>query len=52
VAVAWLLAQPGVTAPIVGASRPDQLDDTVGALEVELTSEHLDRLAQVSQPFV
>jgi aryl-alcohol dehydrogenase-like predicted oxidoreductase len=52
VAVAWLLAQPGVTAPIVGASRPEQLDDTVGALEVELTSEHLDRLAQVSQPFV
>jgi aryl-alcohol dehydrogenase-like predicted oxidoreductase len=52
VAVAWLLAQPGVTAPIVGASRPEQLDDTVGALDVRLASEHLDRLAQVSQPFV
>src|SRR5262249_36982819 len=52
VAIAWLLAQPGVTAPIVGASRPEQLDDSVRAFEVELTSEHLDRLAQVSQPFV
>jgi aryl-alcohol dehydrogenase (NADP+) len=52
VALAWLLAQPDVTAPIVGASRPEQLDDSVGALDVDLTSEHLDRLAQVSQPFV
>jgi aryl-alcohol dehydrogenase-like predicted oxidoreductase len=52
VAVAWLLAQPGVTSPIVGASRPEQLDDTVGALEMNLSSEHLDRLALVSQPFV
>jgi aryl-alcohol dehydrogenase-like predicted oxidoreductase len=52
VAIAWLLAQPGLTAPIVGASRPEQLDDTVGALEVKLSSEHLDRLAQVSQPFL
>ncbi len=52
VALAWLLAQPGVTAPIVGASRPEQLDDSVGALDVQLAKEHLDRLAQVSQPFV
>jgi 1-deoxyxylulose-5-phosphate synthase len=52
VALAWLLAQPGVTAPIVGASRPEQLDDSVRALEVELASEHLDRLNEVSQPFI
>lgn len=52
VALAWLLAQPEVTAPIVGASRPDQLDDSVRALDVQLGAEHLDRLAQVSQPFV
>jgi len=51
VALAWLLAQPGVTAPIVGASRPEQLDDSVGALEVRLTEQQLDRLAGVSQPF-
>ncbi|TMC09804.1 MAG: aldo/keto reductase [Chloroflexi bacterium] len=52
VALAWLLAQPDVTAPIVGASRPEQLDDSVRALEVQLSSEQLDRLAEVSQPFV
>ena len=51
-ALAWLLAQDGVTAPIVGASRPEQLDDSVRALDVRLASEHLDRLARVSQPFV
>lgn len=52
VALAWLLAQPDVTSPIVGASRPEQLDDSVRALEVQLSKEHLDRLAEVSQPFV
>jgi aryl-alcohol dehydrogenase-like predicted oxidoreductase len=31
VAVAWVLAQPGVSAAIVGASRPEQLDDTLAA---------------------
>ncbi|MDQ6774511.1 MAG: aldo/keto reductase [Candidatus Dormibacteraeota bacterium] len=51
VSLAWLLAQPAVTAPIVGASRPEQLRDSVGALEVRLEKEHLDRLERVSQPF-
>jgi aryl-alcohol dehydrogenase (NADP+) len=35
-AVAWCLAQPAVTAPIVGASRPDQLADAVAAVESPL----------------
>jgi aryl-alcohol dehydrogenase-like predicted oxidoreductase len=52
VALAWLLAQDGVTAPIVGASRPEQLDDSAGAIGFELSAEQLDRLAQVSQPFL
>ena len=52
VAVAWLLAQPDVTSPIVGASHPEQLDDSLRALEVRLSREHLDRLGEVSQPFV
>jgi aryl-alcohol dehydrogenase (NADP+) len=52
VALAWLLAQPGVTAPIVGASRPEQLEDSVGALEVRLEQQQLDRLGEVSQPFL
>jgi len=52
VALAWLLGQRDVTSPIVGASRPEHLDDSVRALEVRLAKEHLDRLAEVSQPFV
>src|SRR5712691_6612671 len=39
IALAWLLAQPGVTAPIVGASKLPHLDDHVGALSVRLTPE-------------
>ncbi|MBM3770518.1 MAG: aldo/keto reductase [Acidimicrobiia bacterium] len=39
VALAWLLSRPGMTAPIVGASKPGHLDDAVGALSVQLSSE-------------
>ncbi len=36
IALAWLLAQPGVTAPIVGASKLSQLDEAVAALDLAL----------------
>jgi aryl-alcohol dehydrogenase-like predicted oxidoreductase len=36
VAVAWVLAQPGITSAIVGASRPEQLDDSLAAVNVTL----------------
>ena len=36
-ALAWLLRQPGLTAPIIGASKPDHFDDAVAALEVTLS---------------
>lgn len=36
VAVAWVLAQPGVTSAIVGASRPEQLDESMAAVELAL----------------
>jgi aryl-alcohol dehydrogenase-like predicted oxidoreductase len=39
VAVAWVLAQPGVTSAIVGASRPEQLDDSLSAVNLTLTPE-------------
>ena len=38
-ALAWLLAKPAVTAPIVGATRPHHLEDAVAALKVSLTAE-------------
>lgn len=39
VAVAWVLAQPGITSAIVGASRPEQLDDTLAAADTALDAE-------------
>jgi aryl-alcohol dehydrogenase-like predicted oxidoreductase len=44
VALAWLLAQPGVAAPIASATRPEQLDVQFEALELELTADQLARL--------
>ena len=42
VAVAWVLGQPGITSAIVGASKPDQLDDSLAAVNVTLTKEEMD----------
>ena len=48
VALAWVVAQPGVTAPIIGASKSAQLADSLAALDVRLTPEQLQVLDQVS----
>jgi aryl-alcohol dehydrogenase-like predicted oxidoreductase len=50
VALAWVLQQPGVTAPIVGASKMHHLDDAVAALDVHLTDPELKALAGPYQP--
>ncbi|ATY32459.1 aldo/keto reductase [Sphingomonas psychrotolerans] len=44
IALAWLAAQDGVTAPIASATSIEQLDELVGAAEVELTRDQRDRL--------
>jgi aryl-alcohol dehydrogenase-like predicted oxidoreductase len=44
VALAWVISRPGVTAPIVGASRPGHLEDAIAALELSLTDEEVARL--------
>jgi aryl-alcohol dehydrogenase-like predicted oxidoreductase len=44
VALAWLLAQPAVTSPIVGVTKPHHLSDAVAALDLELTDAELDEL--------
>jgi aryl-alcohol dehydrogenase-like predicted oxidoreductase len=49
-ALAWLAARPGVTSIIIGARTLDQLDDNVGALDVRLTAEQMQRLEEVSRP--
>lgn len=48
VALAWLLHNPVITAPIVGANTPQQLHELLGALAVHLSEEDIARLNQVS----
>jgi aryl-alcohol dehydrogenase-like predicted oxidoreductase len=50
VALAWLLHQPGVTAPIVGASKPHHLDDALAALALKLDDSELKALAEPYRP--
>jgi aryl-alcohol dehydrogenase (NADP+) len=50
VALAWILAKPGITAPIVGASKLSQLDEAVAALDVTLTSEDMGFVEAPYQP--
>jgi aryl-alcohol dehydrogenase-like predicted oxidoreductase len=50
VALAWMLHQPGVTAPIVGASKMKHLDDAIAALSVKLDPAELKALGEAYQP--
>ncbi len=48
IALAWLLHQPQVTTIIIGAKRPDQLDDNLAAVNIELSADELATLDEVS----
>jgi aryl-alcohol dehydrogenase-like predicted oxidoreductase len=50
VALAWLLHQDTVTAPIIGAARPGHLEDAVAAVELELTDKELEALQEPYTP--
>jgi aryl-alcohol dehydrogenase-like predicted oxidoreductase len=50
IALAWLLAKPDVTAPIVGVSKLPHLDEAVAALEVRLDAEEMKLLEEPYQP--
>jgi aryl-alcohol dehydrogenase-like predicted oxidoreductase len=41
VALAWVLSKPDVTAPIIGATRLEHLEEALAALEVKLTAEEI-----------
>jgi aryl-alcohol dehydrogenase-like predicted oxidoreductase len=47
VGLAWLLAQPAVTAPIIGPRTMDQLDGTMRALEIQLSDKTLAQLDEI-----
>jgi len=48
VALAWLAAKPGVTAPIASANRVEQLEELLGAMELELGADQVARLDTAS----
>jgi len=50
-AVAWVLAHPAITAPIVGASRPEQLDDVLPAAEKGLDADLKARLDELTREY-
>ncbi len=50
VALAWLLQQPGVTAPIVGATRLEHLEHAAASLAVTLSPEEMAELGQAYTP--
>ena len=50
IAVAWLIAQPGVTSPIVGPRTKAHFEDNLGAVDIKFTDEELARLDAVAEP--
>ena len=46
VALAWVMSRPGVSAPIVGASKMYQLDEALGAVDLKLSEEEIKRLEE------
>ena len=50
IALAWMLQQPGITAPIIGASKPYHLEDALAALNITLSEEERHYLEEPYQP--
>jgi 1-deoxyxylulose-5-phosphate synthase len=50
IALAWILQQPGVTSPIIGATKSHHIEDAVTALEIKLDKEELKALEAPYQP--
>jgi aryl-alcohol dehydrogenase-like predicted oxidoreductase len=48
VALAWLLAKPGVSSPIVGATKPEHLADAIASVDIELSD---DEIASLEEPY-
>jgi aryl-alcohol dehydrogenase-like predicted oxidoreductase len=49
-ALAWLLAQPGITSVIIGANKESQLEDNLKAAELKLTEDQVAQLSATTQP--
>jgi aryl-alcohol dehydrogenase-like predicted oxidoreductase len=49
-ALAWVLRQPGVSSAIIGASRPEQIDENVQAAEIVLEQSALQQIEAITGP--
>jgi 1-deoxyxylulose-5-phosphate synthase len=50
IALAWILHQEGIVAPVIGATKPHHLDEAVNALQIKLESKEIERLEEPYQP--
>ena len=50
VALAWILSRPGLTAPIIGASKPEHLDQAIDSVSIHLTPEQVKALEEPYRP--
>ena len=50
IALAWMLNKPHITAPIIGASKMEHLDQAIAALEIKLSADEIKRLEEPYQP--
>ena len=50
IALAWMRGKPGITAPVIGASKPGHLEDAVASLSVKLTDDDVKYLEELYQP--
>lgn len=50
IALAWLLHKPGITAPIIGASKMQHLDEAIAAVDITLTEDDMKQLEEPYQP--
>jgi aryl-alcohol dehydrogenase (NADP+) len=50
IALAWILNKPGVTSPIIGASKMSHLDEAIAALDIQLSEEEIAALEEPYQP--
>jgi aryl-alcohol dehydrogenase-like predicted oxidoreductase len=49
-ALAWMLSKPGITAPIIGASKPQHLADAIAAVDISLDEESVQHLEALYEP--
>ena len=52
IALAWVLSKPGVSAPVIGATKPHHIEDAVKALSVQLSAEEVKQIEDLYVPHI